>query len=217
MSDLRFNSIAGALIASVLGIMGVGVAADTIIHPHYPEKAGYLPEVSLEPAGGGAATPSGPPDFGRLFADEAQLTELIARGERVSAQCHSCHTFDAGNANGTGPGLHDVFGRPVASHAGFTYSDGMQAHGGNWDYLALNEFLRSPGQVVRGTKMAFAGLRNDQDRVGMIAYLRSISPNSVPLPAPLPEAAPEEAAAPADGAAPAEGAAPAAAPAAPAH
>ena len=56
--------------------------------------------------------------------------------------------------------------------------------------LALNEFLRSPGTIVRGTKMAFAGVRNDQDRVALIAYLRSISPNNVPLPAPLPEAAP---------------------------
>jgi cytochrome c len=79
------------------------------------------------------------------------LTELVARGERVMAQCKSCHNFDAGGPNGTGPNLHDVFGRPAASHAGFSYSEAMQGHGGNWDYLALNDFLRSPGQVVRGT------------------------------------------------------------------
>jgi cytochrome c len=66
----------------------------------------------------------------------------------------------------------------------------MRAHGGAWDYLALNDFLASPSTAVRGTKMAFAGVRNEQDRVALIAYLRSISPNSVPLPAPLPEAAP---------------------------
>jgi cytochrome c len=211
MSDLRVNSIAGAVLASVLGVMGVGVAADTIIHPNYPEKAGYLPEVSLE-TGGGPAAPSGPPDFGRLFADPAQLTALVTRGERVMAQCRSCHTFDAGGANGIGPNLHDAFGRGVASHAGFEYSEPMQAHGGAWDYIALNDFLRSPAQNVRGTKMAFAGLRNDEERVAMIAYLRSISPNNVALPAPLPEAAPaEEGAAPAEGEAPApEGATPAA-------
>lgn len=212
MSDLRNNSILGALLASVLGVMGVGVLAETVIHPNYPATPGFLPEVSLE-TGGGPAGPSGPPDFGRLFADEAQLTELIARGERVHAQCVSCHTFDAGGANGQGPNLHDVFGRAVASHAGYSYSEAMGAHGGNWDYLALNDFLRSPAGTVRGTKMAFAGIRNDEERVAMIAYLRSISPNNVPLPAPLPEAAPAaaEGEAPADGAAPAEGAA------APAH
>lgn len=191
MSDLRVNSIAGAVLASVLGVMGVGVAADTIIHPNYPDKAGYLPEVTLESGGGGSAQ-SGPPDFGVLFADPAQLAELVARGERVVAQCRSCHTFDAGGANGIGPNLHDAFGRAVASHGGFEYSEAMQAHGGAWDYLALNDFLRSPAQDVRGTKMAFAGLRNDQERVAMIAYLRSISPNNVALPAPLPQAAPVE-------------------------
>ena len=216
MSDLRLNSIFGAVLASVLGVMVVGVGADAIVHANYPEKAGFLPEVVETPGGGGPAAPAGPPDFGRLFADPAQLEELIARGQRVSAQCTSCHTFEAGGPNRIGPNLSEAFGHAVAAHAGFEYSEGMQAHGGNWDYLTLNEFLRSPSTVVRGTKMAFAGLRNDQDRVAMIAYLRSISPNSVPLPAPLPEAAPAEAP-PADGAAApaAEGAAPAPAPAAP--
>jgi len=211
MSDLKMNSILGAGLATVLGVMIVGIGAETLIHPNYPEKAAYLPDVVIE-GPGGAETPAGPPDFGRLFADEAGLAELIARGERVHAQCVSCHTFDAGGANGIGPNLHDAFGRAVASHAGFAYSDAMAAHGGSWDYLALDEFLRSPATAVRGTKMAFAGLRNEQDRVAIIAYLRSISPNNVPLPAPLPEAAPAETAegeTPAEGAtAPAEGATP---------
>ena len=193
MSDLRMNSVFGVVLASVLGVMAVGVAADAVIHPNYPEKAGYLPEVQLDAPGGGPAAPAGPPDFGRLFADAAALGDLVARGERVVAQCRACHTFEAGGANGIGPNLHEAFGAAVATHAGFTYSDAMAAHGGRWDYLALNDFLRSPAQNVRGTKMAFAGLRNDQDRVAMIAYLRSISPNSVPLPAPLPEAIPADA------------------------
>ena len=213
MSDLKMNSVLGAGIAAVLGVMLVGVGAETLIHPNYPEKAAYLPEVSLE--GPATQAPAGPPDFGRLFSDAAGLQELVARGERVHAQCVSCHTFDAGGANGIGPNLYDVFGRAAASHGGFEYSEAMQGHGGSWDYLALNDFLRSPGAVVRGTKMAFAGIRNDQDRVALIAFLRSISPNNVPLPAPLPEAAP--AAAEGDAAATTtEAAAPAPAPA-PAH
>lgn len=206
MSGLRFNSIAGAALASVLGVMAIGEAANTIIHPNYPATPGFAPEVQLETGGGGASAPAGPPDFGRLFADDASLQEAIARGERVMAQCRSCHTFEAGGANGIGPNLHDAFGRAVASSAGFAYSEAMQAHGGVWDYLALNDFLLSPSRDVPGTKMAFAGLRGEQDRVGIIAYMRSISPNSAPLPAPLPEAAPAEA--PAVGAPAAEGAAP---------
>lgn len=204
MSDLRMNSVFGAVLASVLGVMGVGVLADSLVQSHYPEKAGFLPEVQLETPGGGAAAPAGPPDFGVLFADQAQLTELIARGERIQAQCTACHTFEAGGANRIGPNLHDVFGRQVASHAGFDFSEAMEGHGGAWDYLALNDFLLAPARDVPGTKMAFAGLRNEQDRVAMIAYLRSISPNNVALPAPLPQ--PEPAAeAPAEGEAPANG------------
>lgn len=200
MSDLRNNSIIGAVLGAVLGAMGIGVLAETVIHPDYPDTPGWAPEVDLSAsAGGGPAEPVGPPDFGRLFADPAVLAEAVGRGERVLAQCRSCHTFEAGGANGIGPNLHDVFGRAVGSHGGYEYSEAMAGHGGAWDYLALDAFLTSPASNIRGTKMAFAGLRNAEDRVGMIAYLRSISPNNVPLPAPLPEAAPAaaEAAAPA--------------------
>lgn len=215
MSDLKFNSIAGAVLASVLGVMGVGTLADTVFHPHYPEKAGFLPEADLTIGGGGGpAAPDLPPDFGVLFADPAGYAELVARGERVHAVCVSCHTFDQGGANGTGPNLHAVFGSTAGTHAGYSYSEAMGGYGQQWNYETLNNYLRSPSQAVRGNKMAFAGIRNTEDRVAVIAFLRSISPNNVPLPAPLPppaEAAPAEA-----GATPAEaGATPAAAPATP--
>lgn len=200
MSDLRGNSIAGAVLASVLGVLAIGVGANALVHSNYPAHAGFLPEVTVAATGGGPAAPAGPPDFGRLFADPTQLQALVARGERTTAQCASCHDFTAGGPNRVGPNLHDVFGRHAASHPGFDYSEGMRGHSVTWDYLTLNDFLHSPGTVVRGTKMAFAGIRNDQDRVAVIAYLRSISPNNLPLPAPLPEAAPAEAT-PAEGAA----------------
>jgi cytochrome c len=204
MSDLKFNSVAGAVLASVLGIMGVGTLADTVFHPHYPEKAGFLPEADLTVGGGGAPEPEAAPDFGVLFADPAGYAELVARGERVRGVCNSCHTFDAGGPNGTGPNLHAVFGSRAGTHAGYAYSEAMTSYGEVWSYDTLDAYLRSPAQAVRGNKMAFAGIRHTEDRVAMIAYLRSISPNNVPLPAPLPPPAEEEAA-PAE-AAPATGA-----------
>jgi cytochrome c len=155
-----------------------------------------------------------------LFADQAQLASLVTHGQQVTAVCGACHDFTAGGLNRTGPGLHDVFGRHSATHPGFDYSDAMKAHNVTWDYLTLNDFLHSPATVVRGTRMGFAGLRNDQERVAMIAYLRSISPNNVPLPAPLPEAAPASTTAADGSATPAAGsstAAPAATPPAQAH
>jgi len=193
--DLRTNSILGAVLGSVLGVMAIGIFASSLVHPNYPEKAGYLPEVAADEAGsGGPATPAGPPDFGRLFADQAQLAALVSHGQQVTAVCGACHDFTAGGPNRTGPNLHDVFGRHSAIHPGFSYSDAMKAHNVTWDYLSLNTFLTSPGSAVPGTRMAFAGIHNENDRVAAIAYLRSISPNNVSLPAPLPAAAPAAAA-----------------------
>ena len=189
--DLRTNSILGAVLGSVLGAMAIGIFASSVVHPNYPEKAGYLPEVAAGDSGtGGPAAPVGPPDFGRLFADQAQLATLVTHGQQVTQVCGTCHDFTAGGPNRTGPDLHDVFGRHSAVHPGFSYSDAMKAHNVTWDYLTLNTFLTSPSSAVPGTKMAFAGIHNENDRVAAIAYLRSISPNNVPLPAPLPEAAP---------------------------
>jgi cytochrome c len=188
MSDLRNNSIFGAVLATVLGVMGLGLGANALVHPHYPETPGYAPEVETAVSAGpaAAAAPAGPPDFGAVFADAEQLGELITLGDRLTSQCKTCHTFEAGGATVIGPNLHDVFGRRAASHAGFGYSDAMQAHDVTWDYMALNDFLTSPGRDVPGTQMIYAGLRRDRDRMAVIAYLRSISPNDVPLPAPLP-------------------------------
>jgi cytochrome c len=198
------NSIAGAVLASVLGAMGLGVASDTLLSPHYPEKPGYAPEVDLTVAAGPAAAADGPHDFGTLFADPVRLQELTARGAKVAGQCSSCHKFAAAEGNSTGPNLADVFGRPAGAHAGFAYSDAMKAYGRPWSYDNLDRYLKSPSAEVRGNRMAFAGIRRDEDRFAMIAYLRSLAPSPAPLPPPI--AAPAGAVgAPAGEAAPAPG------------
>ncbi|HVZ99407.1 MAG TPA: cytochrome c family protein [Caulobacterales bacterium] len=200
------NAILGATLASVLGLMALGVGANAIFPPNYPEKPGFAPEVeAAAPGAGGPAAPAGPPDFGTIFANAGAMPDLIARGQGLARACASCHTFGDGEPNRIGPNLHDVFGRPAASHPGFEYSDAMKAHTVTWSYDTLDAFLTSPGTVVRGTKMTYAGIRRVDDRVAVIAYLRSISPHNVPLPPPHP---PETAAAPA-GEAPAAGAPPA--------
>lgn len=138
---------------------------------------------------GNAADSAIEPDFGVLIP--TQYPELVARGRQVAAQCASCHTFNAGGPNLVGPNLAQAFGSTPGAQPGFEYSASMREHGGVWGFSELNDFLRAPNAVVPGTRMTFAGLRNVQDRVAMIAYLRSISPNSqsVPIPAPLPQAA----------------------------
>jgi len=68
-----------------------------------------------------------------------------------------------------------IVGREVAAVDGFRYSDALEEYGGEWTYDRLNAYLEDPKGVVPGTKMSFAGLRKEEDRAGVIAYLESVS------------------------------------------
>ena len=106
-------------------------------------------------------------------------------GEKVFKKCSVCHTINKGGANKIGPNLWDVVGAKTAKHSNFAYSTAMQKRGEEgkkWDYEELYRYLYAPKKYVPGTKMAFAGIKKDSDRANLIAYLRSFSDNTVPLP-----------------------------------
>ncbi|PTQ73393.1 c-type cytochrome [Celeribacter persicus] len=96
-----------------------------------------------------------------------------AKGEKVFAKCKACHKVDGSNS--TGPHLDGVFGREVGTVGDFSYSEAMASHGGVWDAEALNVYLASPKDAIPGNKMSFAGLKKDEDRANIVAYLQSIS------------------------------------------
>jgi len=209
MSDLSFNKVAGAVLATGLAIVGLRELSSGVFSQEKVEKPGYAVEVVDESAGG-AAVADVPPDWGTVLP-----TADVKAGEAVFAKCKSCHNADNGGANGTGPNLWAVVGRAPGSHPGFAYSDGMKAFAAKqpaWDYEHIYEFTKNPQKYISGTKMTFVGLKQQQDRINLIAYLHSKG-SSLPIPAPNPAAA-APAAAPAEGAA--APAAPGAAPAAPA-
>jgi cytochrome c len=95
-----------------------------------------------------------------------------ANGEKIFAKCKACHTVEAGK-NKVGPSLAGVVGRKSGMAEGFNYSDAMKNAGLTWDEATLNTYLTSPKKLVSGTKMAFPGLPNEQDRLDVIAYLKS--------------------------------------------
>lgn len=134
-------------------------------------------------------------------------------GEAVFKKCASCHTSEKGGPNKVGPGLWDIVNRPIASHEGFSYSAGMttfsEGHKVLWDYDHLNFFLEAPKKHVPGTAMGFVGLKKNDERANLIAYLRTLSDNPVALPTASDEgaAATTEGATSTEGAAPADGAA----------
>jgi cytochrome c len=217
MSDLGFNKIAFCILGTGLAVMGLNEASHGLFHTAHHEKPGYFVDVP-EVHAGGEAPVEGPRDYFTLIS-----TADIAKGEEQHKKCLQCHTFDQGGANLQGPNLFGVLGRPVASHAGFKYSTGkgsITEIGGEWTYEKLDHFIERPKAIAPGTAMNFAGINSrltgQQDRANLIAYLRTLGSESVPLPAPLPASATAPAeGAPADGtapAAPADGAAPAAVP-----
>ncbi len=106
-----------------------------------------------------------------LGAAQAQEGDAEA-GETVFRKCKACHVVDK-EQNRVGPHLVGIVGRPVASVEDFKYSSAMQEHGGEWTEEELDAYLADPRGMVKGTKMSFAGLKDEQDRLDVIAYLKS--------------------------------------------
>jgi len=207
MDSFEWNKIIGAVLGTAIFIFVVRVVAENLYEPEKPAKPGYVVEGVVEnPAGGGAAAPAeeAMPDWGTVLASAD-----VAGGKTISTKCEQCHDLSKGGPNKIGPNLFGVVDRPRAGNEGFAYSSAMKAKPGNWTYDELFKFIKAPGVDIPGTKMSFAGLRSDKDRINLIAFLRSNadSPAAIPAPAPKQEAAP--AAAPAAGAGPATAAAPA--------
>ncbi|MBP2291302.1 c-type cytochrome [Azospirillum rugosum] len=98
-----------------------------------------------------------------------------AAGEKVFNQCKACHTIETGGPNRVGPNLHGVVGRKAGSHEGFNYSDAMKNSGITWDEAQLDKYLTDPKGTIPGNKMAFAGVKNEQARKDLIAFLKNNS------------------------------------------
>jgi len=177
---LFVNKIAAAVLSAGLLAMITGFIAHQFFHhPHTAEKHAYMIAEGVAPAAGAqtASAPAGPQPIVPLLAKADP-----ANGEKIAKKCHSCHTFEKGGPNKIGPNLYDVIGRKMGGHEGFDYSGAMQSMGHEWTFEALGEFLYSPKDYVKGTKMTFVGLKKDQDRADVIAYLRTLSDNPKPLP-----------------------------------
>ena len=198
MDSFELNKIIGAVLGTLLFVMGVGFLAEAIYHPIENRGPGYaLPEPEVAEAGAPVEEEPAVP-LGVLLASAS-----ADRGATAVRKCQSCHTFGEGEPNKQGPNLYGVVGAEQAHVEGFAYSDILVQHrneGLTWTYENLDAFLASPRGYAPGTKMTFAGVNSPEERADILAYLQTLSAN--PLPFPEAEAAPA-----ADPAAEAEGAA----------
>ncbi|MDX1294306.1 MAG: cytochrome c family protein [Hyphomonas sp.] len=204
MGELGLNKIFGALLATALGVFALQTLSG-IVFSHGSDGAHHGDEhaeaasmtdqmcekfaycIDVADAGGSAAEEEEVFDLGLLLASAD-----VARGERTfKGKCATCHTIDQGGANGTGPNLHNVVGADKAHHDGFAYSAALQGMDGEWSYENLNQWLYNPSAYARGTTMSFAGLRRDDDRINVIAYLAANTENAPAFPEPLAASAEE--------------------------
>jgi cytochrome c len=209
MDSFEWNKIIGAILGTLLFIVIVKLAAGAIFDVPPPAKPGFV-MAGVEEASTGTSTEPAEeamPDWGTVLP-KADL----AAGKTVSGRCEQCHDLTKGGPDRTGPNLWGVVGRARASRASYSYSSAMSSNHDIWNFDRLFVYLKSPQAMVPGTKMTFTGIRNADDRINLIAYLRTLSDSPMAIPAPKP-AAPAAPAAPVKGAAaPAKAATPPATP-----
>lgn len=109
-------------------------------------------------------------------------------GGALATQCGICHTFNEGQGPGIGPNLYDIVGAPIARAPGFSYSPALSAlaaAGGTWTYQMLDAFIAAPARAVAGTRMGFPGIGDPAERANLLAWLRTLSADPVPVGGPL--------------------------------
>jgi len=182
MGELFWNKVAGAVIGLVLVVMLIGWVTEELYHTEIDnESFAYPVDMAALQGGDGAEAPVVIYDLGLLLANAS-----ASAGERVARRCTSCHTLEPGGGALQGPNLYGIVGQASAADGGFSYSSAMTDYGQAWTYENLDHFIANPRAEVSGTAMSFAGIRNDEDRANLLAYLATLSSNPAPFPDPLP-------------------------------
>ena len=179
MDSFELNKIVAAVLMVALLIIGIGKLTDVIFHVEKPERPGYV--VEIKDVAETAVTTTGVSeekvDIGALMA----MGDVIS-GEKVFKKCAACHSIVKGGKNAIGPALYNVVGRKVGGVEDYKYSKALAAYDKNWTFEELNGFLIKPAKWIKGTKMAYAGLRKEKDRASVIKYLNENSDSPLPLP-----------------------------------
>ena len=179
MDSFELNKIVAAVLMVALLVIGIGKLSNVIFHVEKPKTPGYAVEVEQATTMESSAKASVEEKI-----DIAALMAMgdIASGEKIFKKCAACHSINKGGKNNIGPALYNVVERKVGGVADYKYSKELATYEKNWTFEELNGFLKKPAKYIRGTKMAYAGLRKEKDRASVIKYLNQNSDNPVPLP-----------------------------------
>ena len=116
-----------------------------------------------------------------LIASAPAHAQDAAAGEKVFAQCRACHQVGDSAKNAVGPVLNGLFGRKAGSVEGYSYSAANKNSGITWDEAVFSEYIKDPKAKIPGTKMIYAGLKDEQRIKDLIAYLHRFDQAPVKL------------------------------------
>ena len=178
MDSFELNKIIGAILLVALLVIGLGKVSNLVFKVDQPEKAAY--EVEVETIETAKETEKEVVEVVNIAA--LLSTGDLAHGEKVFKKCAACHSIESGGGNKIGPALYNVVGRKIGGMDNYKYSKALAAYGKEWNFEELNGFLIKPAKWIKGTKMAYAGLRKEKDRASVIKYLNKYSDKPLPLP-----------------------------------
>ena len=180
MDSFELNKIIAAVLMTALIVIGINKFGDSVFHVEKPSQSAYKVEgVELVSSTGITADVK---EVVQLNIREILALGDTAHGEKVFKKCSACHMIASGGKNMIGPNLWSVIGRTAGSVNDYKYSKAMVAYGKEWTFEEMNSYLIKPQAYVKGTKMAFAGLRKEKDRASVILFMNSKSSSPKPLP-----------------------------------
>ena len=179
MDSFEINKIIAAVLLVALLVIGIGKVSNILFYVEKPKTPGYTVEV--EQASSSSITTT---EVVEKVVDIAALMALgdVASGEKIFKKCAACHSINKGGKHKIGPALYNVVGRKVGGVEDYKYSKALIAYEKEWTFEELNGFLIKPAKHIKGTKMAYAGLRKEADRASVIKYLNANSDSPLPLP-----------------------------------
>ena len=178
MDSFEINKIVAAVLMVALLIIGIGKLSNIIFHVEKPKVPGYAVEIEQTTTVSSMET---------NVEEKVDIAALMAMGDvdlgkKVFKKCAACHSIVKGGKNNIGPALYNVVGRKTGVVADYKYSKALASFDKEWTFEELNGYLIKPAKWIKGTKMAFAGLRKEKDRASVIKYLNQNSDSPVPLP-----------------------------------
>ena len=176
MDSFEINKIIAAVIVISVVIFGITKISDIIYYVEKQSQSAYKVEFA-ETDISKASTTVETVDISALLAMGS-----VDHGKKVFKKCSACHSIKKGGRNNIGPALYNVLGRNMGALEDYKYSKALIAFGKDWTFQEMNSFLIKPASYIKGTKMAFAGLKKEKDRASVILYMNANADSPLQLP-----------------------------------